>query len=141
MTVFILHRLACADVCALSAALEVVFRLLQVIAGTKPDTFLLKLVVEIPLHLDLTVSSPPQSVTPGLALCEVQLGTLGLTLRLRQEGVHVGPAAAVVVRLAEVVPVREEPPLLTQLATAVFRRLEAVLGVEWFRMVLVLLAG
>ena len=82
-----------------------------------------------PLSLDPAVPSPPLELTPRLSR-ELQLGTLGLTLHLREEGVPVGPTAAVVVGFADVVPVREEPPQLSQVAAAMFRRLDTVTGME-----------
>ena len=80
--------------------------------GSKLDTSLCKLVIKEPLYLLVTVTSPPQPLASGLFTSEDQARTPHLALLEAQERVHVGAAAAVVVRFANVVPMGEKPPWL-----------------------------
>ena len=91
---------------------EVIFLFSNVRTGPKLDTSLCKLVIEEPLYLLFTVTSPPQPLASGLFTSEDQARTPHLTLLEAEERVHVGAAAAVVVRFANVVPMGEEPPWL-----------------------------
>ena len=80
--------------------------------GSKLDTSLCKLVIKEPLYLLVTVTSPPQPLASGLFSSEDQARTPHLALLEAEERVHVGAAAAVVVRFANVVPMGEEPSWL-----------------------------
>ena len=91
---------------------KVIFLFSDVGTGPKLDTSLRKLVIEEPLCLLVTVTSPPQPLASGLISSEDQTRTPHLALLEAEERVHVGAAAAVVVRLANIVPVRKEPPWL-----------------------------
>ena len=95
-----------------SSCFKVVVIFSDIWAGPKLDTPLCKLVIEEPLCLLVTVPPPPQPLAPGLVSSEGQAGTPDLALLGAEERVHVGAAAAVVVGLAHVVPVREEPSRL-----------------------------